>query len=180
MYIAKFTVNQSKYIMSCQYNDSIGGCAQSFTVAMPKYTFGRGTLSEAGARAESNGMKTVALFTDRQLEQGPYVATVLDSLKSHKIGATVFSDVRIEPDDVTVLEASKFLRSGRFDGIVSVGGGSVMDVAKAGMVYALYPAEFTDYFGSPVGAGVPVPGPCCLIWLVRPHQEQVQSAPACA
>ncbi|MCY4275276.1 MAG: iron-containing alcohol dehydrogenase [Gammaproteobacteria bacterium] len=145
--------------MSCQHYDLIEGGAQSFTVAMPKYTFGRNTLSEAGVRAESNGMKTVALFTDPQLAQGPYVATVQESLKSQSIGVTIFSDIRIEPDDSTVMEATKFLRGGRYDGVVSVGGGSVIDTAKAAMVYALYPAEFTDYFGPPIGAGKPVPGP---------------------
>lgn len=145
--------------MSCQHNDSIAGGAQSFTVAMPKYTFGRGTLSEAGARAESNRMKTVALFTDPQLKDGAYVDTVLNSLQSQRIEVTVFADVRIEPDDATIIEASKFLRSGRFDGVVSVGGGSVIDTAKAAMTYALYPAAFTDYFGPPIGAGIPIPGP---------------------
>ena len=34
-----------------------------------------------------------------------------------------------------------------------------MDTAKAAMIYHRYPAEFTDYFGPPVGAGRPVPGP---------------------
>ncbi|MCY4150021.1 MAG: iron-containing alcohol dehydrogenase [Gammaproteobacteria bacterium] len=126
---------------------------------MPKYTFGRGTLSEAGARAESNGMKTVALFTDPQMAQGPYVATVQESLKSRAIEFAVFSDIRIEPDDATVMEATRFLRGGRFDGVVSVGGGSVIDTAKAAMVYALHPAQFTDYFGPPAGAGKPIPGP---------------------
>jgi len=145
--------------VSCQHYDLIEGGAQSFTVAMPKYTFGRGTLSEAGARAESNGMKTVALFTDPQLAQGPYVATVQESLKSRAIEFAVFSDIRIEPDDATVMEATRFLRGGRFDGVVSVGGGSVIDTAKAAMVYALHPAQFTDYFGPPAGAGKPIPGP---------------------
>ncbi|MXZ79846.1 MAG: iron-containing alcohol dehydrogenase [Gammaproteobacteria bacterium] len=145
--------------MSCQHFDSIEGGARSFTVAMPKYTFGRGTLQEAGARAASHGMKTVAFFTDRHLADGPYVSTVKDSLAAEGIGLTVFSDIRIEPDDATVMEATRFLRSGRFDGVVSVGGGSVIDTAKAAMVYALYPSEFTDYFGPPVGAGLPVPGP---------------------
>ncbi len=145
--------------MNCQHFDLIEGGAQSFTVAMPKYTFGRGTLREAGARAESNGMKTVALFTDPQLEKGPYVDTVQESLKSRAIGITVFSDIRIEPDEATIMRAARFLRGGRFDGVVSVGGGSVIDTAKAAMVYALYPAGFMDYFGPPTGAGKPVPGP---------------------
>ncbi|KAA3623801.1 MAG: iron-containing alcohol dehydrogenase, partial [Proteobacteria bacterium] len=40
-----------------------------------------------------------------------------------------------------------------------VGGGSSMGTAKAAMAYARYPCGVTDYFGVPVGAGRPIPGP---------------------
>ena len=43
--------------------------------------------------------------------------------------------------------------------MISVGGGSTIDTAKAGMAYSLYPAEFLDYFGPPIGAGQAIPGP---------------------
>lgn len=149
--------------MGCQFYDQCDGGAGTFTVAMPKYTFGRGCLNEAGARAASHGMKKVALFTDPHLADGPYVATVKESLNAEGLSVDVFSTIRIEPDDDTVILAAKFLRDGDFDGVVSVGGGSVIDTAKAAMVYAIYPAEFSEYFGAPVGAGKPVPGP------VLPH-----------
>ena len=145
--------------MSCQHFEPVEGGAKSFTVAMPKYTFGRGTLAEVGSRAASNGMKFVALFTDGFLLDGPYVATATKSLTEAGIEFAVFSDVRIEPDDATVMNAARFLSGGDFDGVVSVGGGSVIDTAKAGMVYSLYPSELTDYFGPPIGSGQPVPGP---------------------
>ena len=126
---------------------------------MPKLTFGRGCLSEVGDRAKGRGLSRVALITDPFLRDGPYVDTAQNALKKSGIDVAVFSDIRIEPDDRTIIAAADFLRDGHFDGVVSVGGGSAMDTAKAGMVYALYPAEFTDYFGPPVGASRPVPGP---------------------
>lgn len=154
--------------MSCQHNGNefyseVSGGAKTFTVAMPKYTFGRGCLSEAGARALGLGLKHVALFTDPMLLEGPYVDTVKRSLVENGISVTIFSDIRIEPDDATVSLAAEFLSQGKFDGVVSVGGGSVIDTAKAGMVYSRYPAPITEYFGLPVGPGKPVPGP------VLPH-----------
>lgn len=145
--------------MACQHFEPTTGGADTFTVAMPKYTFGRGSLNEAGARAKALGMSRVALVTDPHLADGLYVATVTESLKQQGLSVDIFSDVRIEPDDDTVMLAAKFLTQGKFDGVVSVGGGSVIDTAKAAMVYSLYPAGFTDYFGPPVGAGKAIPGP---------------------
>ena len=145
--------------MACQYFEPCEHGAGTFTVMMPKLTFGRGCLSELGLRARGRGFSRVALFTDPYLREGPYVEKAVNALRAEGIEATVFSDIRIEPDDATILSAAGFLRSGSFDSVVSVGGGSTMDTAKAAMVYALYPAAFTDYFAPPVGAGQPVPGP---------------------
>lgn len=145
--------------MACQYFTPCEHGADSFTVMMPKLTFGRGCLKEIGARASARNLTRVALYTDPYLNQGPYVATALESLRKSNIEVEVFSDVRIEPDDTTVVKAATFLSEGQFDGVVSVGGGSSIDIAKAAMVYARYPADVTDYFAPPVGAGRPVPGP---------------------
>ncbi|MXY64171.1 MAG: iron-containing alcohol dehydrogenase [Gammaproteobacteria bacterium] len=145
--------------MPCQYFSPCEQGADTFTVMMPKLTFGRGCLSELGERAKGRGFSRVALFTDPFLRDGPYVDTALRGLKKNGIDVAVFSDIRIEPDDKTFIAAAEFLRGGNFDSVVSVGGGSSMDTAKAGMVYALYPAEFTDYLGPPAGPGRPVPGP---------------------
>ena len=149
--------------MGCQYFEPCDHGAATFTVAMPKLTFGRGCLHEAGPRAGALGMKQVALFTDPHLRNGEYVDIVRQSLVNQGLAVEIFSEVRIEPDDACVLEGARFLQSGDFDGVVSVGGGSVMDTAKAAMVYARYPRSFTDYFGPPIGLGEPIPGP------VLPH-----------
>ena len=145
--------------MPCQYFSPCEGGTNTFTVAMPKLTFGRGCLLEVGERAQSLGMQRVALFTDAGLVHGPYVEIARQSLRQAGLDVDIFSDVRIEPDDQTVINAADFLRQGQFDGVVSVGGGSVIDSAKAGLVYAAYPRAVADYFAPPVGAGIAIPGP---------------------
>lgn len=149
--------------MHCQYFAPTDQGADTFTVAMPKLTFGRGCLRETGSRAAGLGMSRVALFTDSYLFDSEYVHTVKNSLRSAGLSVAVYSDVRIEPCDDTVMKAAGFLSEDEFDGVVSVGGGSVIDTAKAALIYALYPADFVDYFGPPIGQGRPVPGP------VLPH-----------
>ena len=88
--------------MGCQYFDPCQGGADSFTIAIPKVTFGRGCLAEAGARARGLGMSRVALFTDPGLRQGPYVATVLSSLGDAGLDVAVFDEITIEADDASV------------------------------------------------------------------------------
>ena len=56
--------------MGCQYFDPCDNGADTFTIAIPKVTFGRGCLAEAGERARGLGMNRVALFTDAALNQG--------------------------------------------------------------------------------------------------------------
>jgi alcohol dehydrogenase class IV len=99
------------------------------------------------------------VFTDPTVGALPYLATVIDSLRAAGIDAVVFDAVAVEPTDASFLEAIAFAVDGRFDGYVSVGGGSSIDTAKAANLYATHPADLLDYVNAPVGAGRPVPGP---------------------
>ena len=74
----------------------------------------------------------MCVITDNKLVDMLPVRVTLDSLARAKVPATVFSDVRIEPNDKSLTRAIDFARKGNFDGFVAVGGGSVIDTAKAG------------------------------------------------
>ena len=144
--------------MGCQYFDPCDHGADSFTIAIPRVTFGRGCLGEAGTRAQGLGMSRVGVFTDPWVRDSVYFATVMDSLRQSGIDCAVFDEITIEADDASVVRGAAFIADGLFDGIVSVGGGSVMDTAKAAMLYGLHPvADFLDYFAPPIGAGKPIP-----------------------
>ena len=94
----------------------------------------------------------------RRLRPGPYVATVLASLEAAGVDVAIYDEVAIEPTDASFQDAARFAAEGRFDGYVSVGGGSVMDTCKAANLYATHPAEFMTYVNAPIGAGQKVPG----------------------
>src|SRR5438876_987613 len=136
---------------------------RAFTVGMPTFTFGAGCLAEAGEQAQELGLKRVALFTDRNLKESAHVATVLAALKAADIDVVVYDEVVIEPTTASFKAAATFAADGKFDGYVSVGGGSVMDTCKAANLYATHPAEFMTYVNAPIGGGQKVPGP------VKPH-----------
>ncbi|MEM7225163.1 MAG: hydroxyacid-oxoacid transhydrogenase [Pseudomonadota bacterium] len=147
----------------CQHYAPIQGGEEAFTVAMPMVTFGRGALGEVGERARARGLRRVALFTDKRLTAMAPVAHARQSLKAAGVDAAVYDDVKVEPGKDSVMEAARFVQDGRFDGFVSVGGGSVMDSCKAASMYGTYPADALDYVPPPNGAGKPLPGP------LKPH-----------
>jgi hydroxyacid-oxoacid transhydrogenase len=127
-------------------------------VEAPRVKFGRGAIDELGAEAAALGLRRVALFTDHHLAAGAFVERACRSLRAAGVDVAEFAAVRIEPTDTTFREAAAFAAAARVDGYVSVGGGSVIDTAKAADLYATYPAPFERYVNAPLGEGVPVPG----------------------
>lgn len=135
----------------------------AFTIDASRLTFGAGCLKEAGDQARALGMTRVAVYTDARVRRLPHFDTVTQSLKAAGIDFAVYDEVRVEPTDHSFRQASRFAQEGRFDGFVSVGGGSVMDTCKAANLYSSHPADFLTYVNAPVGDGKPVPG------ALKPH-----------
>ena len=134
------------------------GCDHVFSVEAPKIKFGRGSLQEVGDDAKGLGMSRVAVYTDPVVVQEEPVAKVVESLKSSGLDVEVYDQVAVEPTDISFKQGAEFASEGKFDGFVSVGGGSVMDTCKASNLYSCYPADFLDYVNAPIGRAVPVPG----------------------
>jgi hydroxyacid-oxoacid transhydrogenase len=84
---------------------------------------------------------------------------VLESLEQNKIAYAVYDRVRVEPSDESFLDAIAFAKERPYDAFAAVGGGSVIDTAKAVNLYTTYPpSDFLDYVNPPIGNGLPVPG----------------------
>lgn len=146
--------------MSCaHYYAAASGGDSCFSVDASAITYGRGALSESGAQARAQGIRRIALFTDRRVRELHAIAAVRESLRAAGIDCVIYDEVRIEPDQDSFLSAARFYQEGGFDGAISVGGGSVIDTAKAALVYATYPAPFLRYVNRPLGEGVAIPGP---------------------
>lgn len=145
--------------MSCAHY-YVGDGDPCFSMEASQVTFGRGALDEAGAHARALGLRRVALFTDPRVAALPHLERVRGALGLAGVQVAVYHEVKVEPDERSFLDAARFYHDeGPFDGAVSVGGGSVMDTAKAALLLATYPAEVRAYLNRPLGEGRPVPGP---------------------
>ena len=138
-------------------------CDYGFEVDGARIKYGRGVLAELGEAAVMFGMKRAAVFVDPFLRDGAFVHTALDRLRDAGIDVAIYTEIEFEPTDRSFKKAAAFAVDGKFDGFISIGGGSTMDTAKAADLYATYPAPFMDYVNAPIGGGKPVPGP------LKPH-----------
>lgn len=96
------------------------------------WKFGHGILRELGADARSLGMRRVAILTDPRIAQLAFFKKAVETVRNTQ-GITdviVYSEVRVEPTDVSFLAAAEFIKQSRVDGVISIGGGSVMDTTK--------------------------------------------------
>lgn len=90
----------------------------------------------------SNGKSTQASGAlDRTLEQ----------LRMTGVETLLFDKVVANPLKAIVEEGGRFARDNNCDFVVALGGGSVMDAAKAMAMYALQPGDLWDYVGASTG-----------------------------
>jgi hydroxyacid-oxoacid transhydrogenase len=131
----------------------------AFEMATSSLRFGPGATREVGADLVDLGLQRALVFTDPNLRNLPPVVTALESLERNHIRFTLFDRVRVEPSDEAFDEAIRFATRTEHDAIVAIGGGSVIDTAKAANLYACWPADLLEYVNQPIGKGKPVPGP---------------------
>ncbi|CAN5350846.1 hydroxyacid-oxoacid transhydrogenase [soil metagenome] len=129
-----------------------------FTIDTSSIKYGIGATREVGDDLKALGVTRVMLVTDPNLSGCDAVATARKSVEAAGIEVAFFDRVRVEPTDATFKEAIAFAVSEGVDGFLPVGGGSVIDTAKAANLYSTYPADFLTYVNAPIGKGLPVPG----------------------
>ena len=129
-----------------------------FSVSSSPIKFGPGALRELGDDAVALGMKRVAFFVDSHVLSSAPGETALASLRAAGLDVVVYDQSRYEPNSDSFEAAAAFALEGAFDGFVSLGGGSVIDTAKAANLLSAYPDELIAYINAPIGRGKPVPG----------------------
>jgi hydroxyacid-oxoacid transhydrogenase len=131
----------------------------AFIMETSSVKYGAGATREVGWDVRRAGGTRVMVVTDPYLSESRPVQIALESLRDEGLDAVLYDRARVEPTDVSFKDAIDFATDGGFDAYVAVGGGSVMDTAKAANLYATWPADFMAYVNPPIGRGDPVPGP---------------------
>jgi alcohol dehydrogenase len=115
-------------------------------IAPKKTYFGSGATSRIGEAIKWFKAKRIFVVTDRGVRKAGLASILLREIEATRSTAEVFDETRPEPTVDTVEAAAKELtRMGGADLIVSLGGGSVIDVAKCANVVASNGGSILDY-----------------------------------
>ena len=105
--------------------------------------FGSGCRTEIKGEMTSRGLKKAFVCTDSDLLKFGVAKMVLDQLDSANVDYVTFSDIRANPTTQTVKDAVEAFKKSNADFIIAIGGGSVIDTAKAVGIIIKNP-EFAD------------------------------------
>jgi alcohol dehydrogenase len=119
----------------------------SFSVA-GEIIFGNGALKHLPAiLKEKLKVKRPLLVSDQGVAHAGHLDRVSADLKKARIPFETFDKVEPEPSIDNVLSCSGRFGSKKFDSIIALGGGSVIDCAKAVSVLLKYGGDIKNYFG---------------------------------
>ncbi|MEK4823121.1 iron-containing alcohol dehydrogenase [Niallia sp. FSL W8-0951] len=121
-------------------------CAHVFYVPSTNL-MGRGCLQEVGSQIAELGLQKALVVTDAFLNANGIVARVEKVLEDQKIEYCIYAEVKPNPTTVNVYKGVEVYKENECDFIVSVGGGSPQDTAKAIGLFVTNGGDIRDYEG---------------------------------
>lgn len=92
-------------------------------------------------------MTRVLILTDKGVLNSSAVKKIEKNLIDSSINYSIYSDITPEPEIAVVLQTKSFFDHDSFDGIVAIGGGSVIDTAKCVAIYGSNNEPLETLFG---------------------------------
>ncbi|MFN7875607.1 MAG: iron-containing alcohol dehydrogenase [Pirellula sp.] len=109
--------------------------------------FGRGSLSKLSEEIHSRQLDRVIVVTDAIVSKIELVQQSIVELRSQGIDVAVFDGGEAEPSIEIAERATQKARETDAKGVIGIGGGSNMDVAKIVAVLLKHGGKPADYFG---------------------------------
>lgn len=111
-----------------------------------KLITGKGAAERLFEEVNELCIKNPLIVTDAILENVGLVKAIQDKLKGMQAG--VYTGVKPEPEMAIVEECANVFRHGRHDGLIAVGGGSAIDIAKSVSVYVHFNGRIEELIGT--------------------------------
>ena len=112
-----------------------------------EFVFGKATEMQVGALARKHGARKVMIvYGGGSVVRSGLLDRVKQSLQEAGIEYCLMGGVQPNPVDTKVYEGIEFCRREQADMLLPVGGGSVIDTAKAIAAGVLYEGDFWDFY----------------------------------
>ena len=122
----------------------------------PEIVFGPGARHLAGRYIQNLGVRKVLLVSDKGVASAGWTGEIADRLRRDDIEIEIFLDVTPNPKDYEAVAGAELFRSTGCEGLIAVGGGSPMDLAKVVGILAANPGQPNAFVGIDQ---IPEPGP---------------------
>ncbi|MGM5483040.1 MAG: iron-containing alcohol dehydrogenase [Nanobdellota archaeon] len=113
----------------------------------PEIVFGQDSRHMASQYIINIGLNKPLIVTDEGIINAGWLGELKGILSSSGIAYQIFSDVRVNPTEKNVIDGVKTFENSCCDGIVALGGGSVIDCSKAIGIMVSNPGSIFDYKG---------------------------------
>ena len=122
---------------------------QTIPFATPSIIFGIDTINQIGQQAKKLGAGRVLLVTGPNVKDAGILDKAFGFLKAESLDVEVNIQGRDTPEPATsvVEDTAQVARKGKFDVIIGIGGGSILDVTKMASALVTNPGKTKDYFG---------------------------------
>ena len=128
-----------------------------FNMYVPtKILFGAGTLNELGKQQLPGKTAVIIISNGKSTRANGYLSRTEEQLAQAGVTTSIFDKIQPNPLKETVMEGAAFVKAQGADFIVALGGGSVIDSAKAIAVMTANPGDLWDYIASGTGKGQPI------------------------
>lgn len=127
----------------------------------PEFVFGAGALSLVGQYTRNLGARRPLIVTDRGIEASGWTQKVMNSLEASDLAGAVFNDVSPNPRVEQVSSGAAYYEDQDRDAIIAIGGGSVIDCAKAIGVVSANGGSIRDFEGID-SVSTPMPPTICI------------------
>ena len=118
---------------------------------------GPGAVKEIGTEIKNLGLKKVLIVTDKVLNDLGVVKQITDVLEKEKVEFSIFDEVQPNPTMKNCHDGLDKFNSESCDSIISIGGGSPQDCAKAVGILKTNGGKISDYEGIFVSKNRSVP-----------------------
>lgn len=126
----------------------------SYTMCIPtRILFGNGKLKELHTQTMPGEKPLLVISNGRSVKENGSFYAVVQELAHAGMQATIFDQVQANPLKSTVMDGAAIARKNGCDFVVALGGGSVLDAAKAIALMAVNEGDYWDYIGTGTGKG---------------------------